>query len=124
MLIVNTYLDKSKIHGIGVFADEFIKEKILISKIIPGLDCIVEKDNLKNLEYSIQKHFNNHAYNYDLDSNLLVLELGNTNYINHSDSPNIDNEGYALRDINIGEELTCNYKLFDSSCDYRNGEMK
>jgi len=47
-----------------------------------------------------------------------VLELGNTNYINHSDNPNIDNEGQALKDINIGDELTCNYKLFDSSCDY------
>ena len=120
MLIVNTYLDKSKIHGIGVFADEFIKKETLISKIIPGLDCIVEKDSLKNLDYSIQKHFKDHAYNYDLDSSLLVLELGNTNYINHSDNPNIDNEGYASRDINIGEELTCNYKLFDSSCDYEN----
>ena len=118
MLIVNTYLDKSKIHGVGVFADEFIKEKTLISQIIPGLDCVVEKDSLKNLEDSIQKHFTDHAYNYDLDSNLLVLELGNTNYINHSDNPNIDNEGQALKDINIGDELTCNYKLFDSSCDY------
>ena len=47
MLIVNTYLDKSKIHGVGVFADEFIKKETLISKIIPGLDCIVEQDNLK-----------------------------------------------------------------------------
>ena len=121
MLIINTYLDKSKIHGVGVFADEFIKNKTLISKIIPGLDCIVEKNSLKNLDYSIQKHFNDYAYNYDLDSNLLVLELGNTNYINHSDSSNIDNEGYASRDINIGEELTCNYKLFDSSCNYNNG---
>ena len=118
MLIINTYLDKSKIHGVGVFADEFIKKETLISKIIPGLDCIVEKDSLKNLDHSIKKHFNDHAYNYDLDSSLLVLELGNTNYINHSDNSNIDNEGYASRDINIGEELTCNYKLFDSSCDY------
>ena len=118
MLIVNTYLDKSKIHGVGVFANQFIKEKTLISKIIPGLDCIIEQIDLKNLNPSIQKHFNNHAYNYDLDSNLLVLELGNTNYINHSDNPNIDNEGYTLKDINIGEELTCNYKLFDSSCGY------
>lgn len=118
MLIVDTYLDKSKIHGIGVFANQFIKEKTLIGKIIPGLDCIIEKDNLKDFNLVIQKHFNNHAYNYDLDSNLLVLELGNSNYMNHSANPNIDNEGYTLKDINIGEELMCNYKLFDSSCGY------
>ena len=57
MLIINTYLDKSKIHGVGVFADEFIKKGTLISKIIPGLDCIVEKDSLKNLDSFNKKTF-------------------------------------------------------------------
>jgi SET domain-containing protein len=37
--------------------------------------------------------------------------------MNHSEAPNTDftgfEAGYAIRDIEVGEEITCNYHEFD-----------
>jgi SET domain-containing protein len=40
--------------------------------------------------------------------------------MNHSESPNCDDRGSAtstIRDIQMGEELTCDYRLFDTEFD-------
>jgi len=42
-----------------------------------------------------------------------VLNCDNARFINHSDDPNTDNTtefSYALRDIQPGEEITCDYR--------------
>jgi hypothetical protein len=47
-----------------------------------------------------------------------VLCSDNAKFMNHSDEPNVDSGGVtedvALRDIQPGEELTCDYRLFDA----------
>ena len=41
MLLVKTYLDKSLIHGVGVFADEFIKKGTLMWEFNPLIDVVL-----------------------------------------------------------------------------------
>ena len=38
MLLVKTYLDKSSIHGVGVFAGETIRKDQKIWRLVYGLD--------------------------------------------------------------------------------------
>lgn len=47
----------------------------------------------------------------------IVVNLDNARYMNHSDTPNlieVDGCNYAVRDIAEGEELTCDYRVFES----------
>ncbi len=43
MLLVKTHLGKSKINGIGLFADEFISKGKVIWKFTPGFDFVLTK---------------------------------------------------------------------------------
>lgn len=102
---------KSTIHGFGTFANE----KIPVRKKIGGLKGILiskqyaRKKAKINNRIAIIELWNGLA----LDSSEFRNELS---YINHSCNPNcfmrnIGNnvEVYALRKINVFEELTCDY---------------
>lgn len=52
-----------------------------------------------------------YAY-FDHVRNAFILSGDDDRFTNHSDDPNTshhDNEGYAVRDINAGEEITGDY---------------
>ena len=36
-------------------------------------------------------------------------------YMNHSNNPSVDDDGIALKDIKIGDEITIDYRDFDDS---------
>ena len=42
-----------------------------------------------------------------------MLGLDNEKYLNHSEEPSVDDDGIALKDIEIGDEITIDYKDFD-----------
>lgn len=105
----------SKIHGVGVFAIKPIPKGIKVFKneslnffLIDKEDLIGVDDNVKNM---INDFFVAHNNKYIITSNAFK-ELTISQYINHSDSPNIDIFGkISLCDIKIGEELTADYSL-------------
>jgi hypothetical protein len=43
------------------------------------------------------------------------MGIDNEKYLNHSTSPSVDDNGVALKDIKIGDEITINYFDFDDS---------
>lgn len=124
MMCVKTKLSESKIHGIGVFAAEFIKKGTLVWKFDPRIDKVLTKSDLENLAL-INKEFVLH-YSY-LTNNVFVLAGDNGMFVNHSLRPNLIGEdsadGYgicrALKDINVGEELTQDYSEFDENFNNR-----
>lgn len=110
MLVIETYLDKSIIDGIGVFSKNDLPKGTIIWKFNPHLDRILYgNDHRSSIEMRFLKKY---AY-YDIQLRHWILCVDNDRFTNHSDDPNTGpndaGEVYALRDIIAGEELTVNY---------------
>lgn len=123
MLMVKTKLGLSKIQGVGLFADEDISEGTIVYKAcefegIP-LDFLVWSEAEwaameKNLSKGTQRQIKRHAYKYREDG-WYIMELDDTKFINHSDSPNLivsEVGDIAVKDIKSGEEILTDYRTF------------
>ena len=115
MFLIDTYLDKSKINGVGVFSKENIKKGEKIKEERPEFEMEFDKNKLPQMPLALAKLIDTHAYERRLNSNILVLGLDNEKYLNHSDNPSVNDDGIALKNINIGDEITIDYRDFDDS---------
>jgi len=113
MFLIDTYLDKSKIQGVGVFAKENIKKGQLIKEVRPDFEIEFNKDNLPKMPLALAKLIDTHAYERELGSKILVMGIDNEKYLNHSNNPSVNDNGIALKNIKIGDEITVDYKNFD-----------
>ena len=113
MFLIDTYLDKSKIEGVGGFAKENIKKGQLIKEVRPDFEIEFNKDNLPKMPLALAKLIDTHAYERELGSKILVMGIDNEKYLNHSKNPSVNDNGIALKDIKIGDEITVDYKDFD-----------
>lgn len=117
MLTIKTKIDKSLIHGIGLFSDEFIIKK--------G-DCVWQLDNRFDKVFSIEEfnllpkitqEYIMHYSHFDKKLNKHILCSDNARFFNKSENPNIGGDNHlvsiALRDIERGEELTEIYYNFN-----------
>jgi len=102
---------------VGVFAAATIMAGALIWRLDPGFDRLIPSNDVGTLPLHVQKFVERYGYPYPHDASVLVLELDNGRFMNHSARPNtrFDNPdaGVALRRIEAGEELLCNYSEFD-----------
>ena len=113
MLLIRTKLNKSKIEGIGLFADEFIKKGTKIWEYESSIDLSILKEEIEKLSKPSKEQLYKYAY-LDKERNKYLLCGDDARFLNHSSSPNCDeatdnNSTFALRDIKPGEELTINY---------------
>lgn len=116
MLLVKTRLGLSNIHRIGIFADQFIPKDTIIWKFEPGYDLHISTDKFATLPKTAQAQISHYGYISLNDDSRYVLCSDDARYFNHSKDANTYNiedehEGQtvAARDIQPGEELTCNY---------------
>jgi SET domain-containing protein len=111
-------LAPSKINnaGVGVFALTKIPEKSVVFQSFSN--HFIKWKQIKNAPQNVVEHLksicNNNEEGFWLDCELNSVYAGY--YINHSDNPNLKhdrvNDIYiALREIQIGEELTCAYDV-------------
>ncbi len=114
MLTVKTYIDKSLVHGIGLFAAEFIPKDTLIWKLNRDLDLIISQNEYDKLSTLSKEHFDWFAY-YSENRGGWILCFDNAKFVNHSKTPNTYRVGdtIALHDIQIGEEITEDYYVFN-----------
>ncbi|MDE2074983.1 MAG: SET domain-containing protein [Alphaproteobacteria bacterium] len=121
MLLVDTKLAPSPIHGIGVFATEFIRKGTIIWKFTPVTDILIKPSEVFEFPHFEKSYVHQYAY-LSKRSNLYVLHTDNARFINHSENPNMisvptnrstEDIDIALRDIFEGEELTSNYDEYD-----------
>jgi len=118
MLQIRTYLNNSKIHGIGVFADQNISEGQVIWIFNPDIDKIIDLKNNFTMNESI--FVLKYAYlDKQLEKHILCSD--NDRFTNHSEDPNTiplaSGEVVAKRNIKKGEELTINYFDIDNLAD-------
>ena len=125
MLLVRTRLGVSEIDGIGLFADEDIARGTIIWRFDPSIDQRFSEDMLANLSVGAREQIQKYSYR-EKHSGLYVLCGDDARFFNHSPDPNCfdiyedaanpddaHDVTIALRDIERGEELTCDYSLFD-----------
>jgi hypothetical protein len=119
MLIVPTVLDKSPIHGFGVFAKKRIPQGTRVWEFNPVFDIKISEAEFAKLPPSTKEEIEVHLYQPE-EGGVLYYESTMGKYMNHSREPNVDfsevNIGVATRDIEPGEELTCDYRHFMADC--------
>jgi uncharacterized protein len=122
MLLVKTKIAPSKIDGIGLFADEPIKNGTPIWRFKEGFDFVLTKIQIKKLPDIAQKTILHFMF-FSKDLGGYIVMSDNAKFFNHSKTPNTqtvaDDQGciepmtIASKDIARAEELTCDYYEFD-----------
>tara|TARA_R100001443_G_scaffold41821_1_gene55162 strand:+ start:706 stop:1071 length:366 start_codon:yes stop_codon:yes gene_type:complete len=115
MFLIDTYLDRSEIHGVGVFSKENINKGRKIKEERPEFEMEFNKNKLPSIPLALAKLIDTHAHERKLGSGILVLGLDNEKYLNHSNNPSVNDDGIALKDIKIGDEITIDYRDFDDN---------
>jgi uncharacterized protein len=115
MLLVKTYLDKSPIHGIGVFAGETIRKDAKIWRFVIGFDRFYSRKKFAKLPKSARDYIRLHGYQW---KNEILLSMDYDTFMNHSDKPNTYfHNGYVLARTTIrkGQEITNDYRAFEAA---------
>jgi hypothetical protein len=113
MLLIKTYLDKSSIHGLGVFADQFIRKGTKVWRFVDGFDRAYSPNDFARLPKAAKTYIQTHGYRVDGE---ILLTVDHDHHMNHSERANTRwSNGHivASRDIPKGAEITNNYRLFD-----------
>jgi uncharacterized protein len=131
MLLVSTSVKPSPIHGLGCFTNERIRRGQVVWEFDPRVDVPIRMDELSALPPVVQEVF--HALGYVEmrgGARTVILCADHGRHVNHSDRPNLIDGGpntdtqIAARDIEIGEELTCDYWSFDLDAERKLGRRK
>lgn len=114
MLKIKNYLDKSPIHGIGVFAGEDIKKGTIVWTMVDGFDLAMDAKFINSLPVAARKYLDTYSYT---QQGTTILPGDNDRFVNHSENSPVrqlpNNDMIAIRDIRKGEELTMDYREFD-----------
>lgn len=115
MMMVDTELRPSPIHGLGVFLLQPVKKGDLIWRFDARIDRVYTPDEIATLPAQVQAYLETYCTWHE-STGLYVLCGDNGRYFNHSDTPNTVSNGvsfgedHAARDLAAGEELTSDYR--------------
>ena len=120
LLLVPVRLDRSPIHGTGVFAAEAIAEGVPVWRFTPGFDLDLDPVVVDAQPAHFRKALLHYGY-VDPRLQRFILCCDDARFMNHSDHPNLridfaaDPRGVdiAARDIAAGEELTVDYGVVE-----------
>jgi len=115
MLLVKTCLGKSRIHGIGVFAGQFIRKNTKIWRFVFGFDRYYTRRRFAKLPKPAKDYIRLHGYQW---KNEILLSMDYDTFMNHSENPNTYfHNGYVIARSNIrkGEEITNDYRAFEAA---------
>lgn len=119
MFLVKTRAGLSKIHGMGVFADEFIKKGKIIWRFTPGIDVRMTEQELRQIKFpsnAAKEFFLSHAFK-SKKTGMIIHCADHAMFYNNAEHPNtlsVEIKGEeeavvkALENIRKGEELTDN----------------
>jgi uncharacterized protein len=115
MLMVETELRLSTIHGIGVFVTQPVKAGDLIWRFDSRIDRVFSDDELREMPEGLQHYLRTYSTLHG-ELKLWVLCGDNGRHFNHSDDPNTRSLGIAFGDdvaafdLEAGTELTSDYR--------------
>lgn len=117
MMRVRVRLQPSPIDGLGVFAAEKILAGTIVWEHDPVLDPVLPL-HFRDLTYPVMREW---LYRYAwVQDGMLHVAGDEMRYMNHQPTPYANcyaaagaHNSVALRDIEVGEELTEDYQIFD-----------
>lgn len=121
MLQIKAHVGPSRIHGLGLIADESIKKGDIIWKFTPAVDSVLTPEQVESMSPQERETVFHFAYKWE--GNYFFCADG-AKYMNHAGADANTTNGdldadewggptIAARDIAAGEELTCDYGDFD-----------
>jgi SET domain-containing protein len=123
MIHIAYTLKSSDLHGVGLFADEDIKQGQLIYTASPLLDLNITQEQFDNLDQKEKDEILWWGF-FDRPSQMWHVDFDVSKFINHSDNATVtqddSHEGaylVAVHDVQPGEELTQNYLEFETAED-------
>jgi hypothetical protein len=114
MMMVETELRPSAIHGLGVFLLEPVRKGGLIWRFDSRIDRVYAPAEIASLPGHVQRYLRTYCTWHE-GAGLYVLCGDNGRYFNHAQAPStVSNavsfgEDHAARDLAAGEELTSDY---------------
>jgi hypothetical protein len=120
MLMVETELRQSEIHGTGVFLLEPVRKGELIWRFDSRIDRVYSEAEIAGLPERMQRFLRTYSTWHEA-TQLWILCGDNGRHFNHSDTPNTLSLGtgfgddVAAEDLPAGVELTTNYALICDS---------
>lgn len=116
MLTVSTFLDRSAVNGIGLFAREPIDRGHVVWEFHPAVDLVYTAERWAGILAGVSPAARQSLRRYSYKAgNRFWLCTDNAQFMNHGGRlSNIGNQAdadvmVALRDIRAGEELLCDY---------------
>jgi SET domain-containing protein len=121
VILVPSAVRPSPIHGCGLFATTFLPKGTPIWRFLPGFDQIFTPDQWAALPEPARSHTRHFCFVRHGDLHV-ILSGDHACFINHAEPPNTGAPPnaippvttVALRDIQAGEEITCNYRAYDA----------
>ena len=128
MMLIETRVSPSGIHGMGLYAVQFVPRGTPVWRFEPGFDHDFSPQQFAALPLLAQKHTRWFCF-VSRQNGHVILSGDHACFINHSLSPNTgagpDTKPpvvtTALRDIAKGEEITCNYYDYDADTPWKLG---
>jgi hypothetical protein len=117
MFLIPTFTRHSHIHGVGVFAAAAIDAGTLLWDFTEGVDWKITPEEFEQFPDPYRTRLSD--WIYQTESGMYVLCGDSAKFMNHSFTPNcedLESGTFALKDIAAGEELTCDYRVFDVRC--------
>lgn len=115
MIIPKTCVKPSTISGLGLFADEKIKAGSLVWQHHSAVDILIEPKTWIDMPEHVMKNLLRKSWLCN-ETGRRWCSLDDDYRINHSENPNIicieGGDMVAARDIEVGEEITADYRDF------------
>lgn len=125
MLHVATYLAPSSIQGLGLFTPAPLAAGTVIWEFRPEVDWRFTPEEMESFPAPFRGQLRRWCYREE-GTGFYVLCGDNAKFMNHSPTPNCDDSGpftVTGREIEVGEELTCDYRSFDAEAAERGLEF-
>jgi uncharacterized protein len=125
MIHIKYKLDRSQKHGIGLFADENLKQGQLVYTASPMLDVNITQTQFDSLDQKEREEIRWWGF-FDTASKKWHVDFDVSRFINHSAEPTVSQdanhaEAYLVttRTVKRGEEITQSYLEFEGEDDLR-----
>ena len=118
MLLIDTDVRHSDIHGMGCYTREAIPKGTTVWVYDDRIDRRIPEADVDGLPPAMRRFLDVYGYAEVFEGRRVIVLCGDhARHMNHADAPNLastdTSDNYAARDIEAGEELTCNYYEFD-----------